>query len=115
MPLTTIIPGPNTFAPTLNLIDNSLLGGFSQTQQHMKQVFKNEEITVLSSFTKTFDKTQVNGAFFISNNTSKFLSNVKLNLSVKKSVLCKVNSTTGTVLEPMKSLGIKKVKLNLNI
>jgi hypothetical protein len=76
----------------------------------MKQIFRNNEITVYASLTKSFDKTNVSGAFYISNNVDRLLNNVKMNLSVKKHVNCKVLSTSGAALEPNKSLGIKKVK-----
>ena len=77
----------------------------------MKQIYKNNEIIVYASLIKSFDKTNVSGSFFISNNVDKTLANVKMNLSVKKHVNCKVLSTSGNTLEPKKSLGIKKVYL----
>jgi hypothetical protein len=75
----------------------------------MTQIFKNNEVIVFSALIKSSDKTNVNGAFYISNNTEKTLNNVKMNLSVKKNVNCKVLSTSGSVLEANKSSLIKKV------
>lgn len=80
------------------------------TPQHqMKQIFKNNEITIFSMLNKSNDNTHVTGSFFASNNTDKQLNNVKINFSVKSSVIFKVLSTTGTYLEPRSSLGVKKV------
>jgi hypothetical protein len=103
---------PNT---NFNLLENSFLPVSPSIQTvsngpEMKQIFKNDQITVYVSLNYTPDKTQVNGAFYVSNNVNKILNNVKLNLSVKKHIICKVLSTSATSLEPLKSLGIKKVK-----
>lgn len=78
----------------------------------MTQIFKNNEIVIYSSLIKNPDKINVNGSFFISNSIDKTINNLKMNLSVKKHVNCKVISTSGSVLEPNKSLGIKKVNRN---
>lgn len=75
----------------------------------IKQIFKNNEITVYSTTNKTLDKTQISCSLYVTNNVNRPLNNVKLNLSVKRHVNCKVLSTSGTYMEPMKSLGIKKV------
>ena len=91
-----------------NFYENS-----QSVESSMKQIFKNNEIIVYASLTKSFDKTNVSGAFYISNNVDRLLNNLKMNLSVKKHVNCKVLSTSGTSLEPNKSLGIKKVIINL--
>ncbi len=89
-----------------NFYENS-----QSVEPQMKQIFKNNEIIVYASLTKSFDKTNVSGSFYISNNVDRLLNNVKMNLSVKKHVNCKVLSTSGTSLEPNKSLGIKKVNI----
>lgn len=47
-----------------------------------------------------------NGNFYISNNTAMKYTNVKF--LVKRHITFKVNSTSGTELEPNASLGIKK-------
>lgn len=105
----------------LNLVDNNTFESMHSGSQSlnnspaMKQIFRNEEITVYVSFNFSGDRTQVNGSFYISNNVSKVLTNIKLNLSVKKNIICKVSSTSGTSLEPLKSLGIKKVNYRHNL
>lgn len=116
-PLNPINSSINSPMPTFNLLENSFHPISSPLQNldlnsspSMKQIFKNDEITVYVSLNVSNDKTQVNGSFYVSNNVSKFLNNVKLNLSVKKHIICKVLSTSATSLEPLKSLGIKKVK-----
>jgi len=122
-PLNPINSSINSPIPTFNLLENSFHPISSPLQNldlnsnpSMKQIFKNDEITVYVSLNMSNDKAQVNGSFYVSNNVSKFLNNVKLNLSVKKHIICKVLSTSATSLEPLKSLGIKKVKeINKNI
>lgn len=108
----------------LNLYENSFQSKLPSNQSlntgsPMKQIFKNDEITVYVSLNASTENKQVNGAFYVSNNVSKLLNNVKLNLSVKKHIICKVLSTNATSLEPLKSLGIKKVNrssiFNINI
>ena len=75
----------------------------------MKQIFKNNEITIYSSLVKSMDKVNVTGAFYVSNNQDKILTNVKVNFFVKRHIVFKVISTSGTTLEKAQSLGIKKV------
>ena len=75
----------------------------------MKQIFKNNDLTVYSQLSHSNDRSTITGSFLISNNLDKNISNIKMNLSVKKHVNCKVISTSGASLEPRKSLGIKKV------
>ena len=104
MPLTNLNLLENSFQP-VSPLSQSVNSGPA-----MKQIFKNEEITVYVSLNFSPDKVQVNGAFYVSNNINKFLNNLKLNLSVKKHIICKVLSTSATSLEPLKSLGVKKVK-----
>lgn len=72
----------------------------------MKEIYKNGDLSIYSMLTLSGDS--YNGAFYISNNTSKKLTDVKLNFLVKKHITFKVNSTSGNILEPNASLGIKK-------
>lgn len=101
----------NNFSGHFPAFENTNLSSLTNEPQ-MTQIFKNNEITVYSAFIQSFDKTNVNGSFYISNIIDQMLNNVKMNLSVKKHVNCKVLSTSGTLLEPRKSLGIKKVIFN---
>jgi hypothetical protein len=87
------------------------LASSSPNETSMTQIFKNNEIIVYSALIKSPDKTNVNGAFYIANNIDRTLTNVKMNLSVKKNVNCKVLSTSGSVLEANKSSLIKKVSI----
>ena len=48
------------------------------------------------------------GSFFLSNNTSSSLNQVKINLYVKKHISCRINATTGKNLAPYASLEIRK-------
>lgn len=79
-------------------------------QPTMKEIFKGKEISICSCLNRSHDNANVDGSFYVSNNTSYKLSNVKLNFSVKNTLIFKVLSTSGNVLEPNSSLGIKKVK-----
>ena len=72
----------------------------------MKEVFRNQDLSIYSMLNLSGDA--YNGAFYASNNTQKQLTNVKINFLVKKHVTFKVISTSGNVLEPNASLGIKK-------
>ena len=48
------------------------------------------------------------GSFFLSNNTSSSLNQVKIDLYVKKHISCRINATTGKNLAPYASLEIRK-------
>ena len=72
----------------------------------MKEIFKNNEVTIYSMLNQNNDT--YDGAFYISNNSPKYLTNVKLNFFVKKHVNFKVLSTSANELGPNASLGIKK-------
>ena len=48
------------------------------------------------------------GSFFLSNNTSSSLNQVKIDLYVKKYISCRINATTGKNLAPYASLEIRK-------
>ena len=87
---------------------NNMNSGLTQTM-NMKQIFRNEEITIYCTSSKSSDKANVNATLYLSNNVNKSLSNVKLNLIVIKYVSLKVLSTSGNSLEPNQGLGIKKV------
>ena len=82
------------------------------TSNTMKEVYKNQDISVYSQFDVSCSPNK--GIFYISNNSSKILSNVKLNFLVKKHITFKVISTSGNQLEPNASLGIKKDVTLLN-
>ncbi len=75
---------------------------------NMKNIFCNEEITIYCSSNKAENNT-TNATLNISNNVDKQLTNVKINLFVIKYVSYKVLSTSGNILEPRQSFGIKKV------
>ena len=93
----------------MNLFDNFGPMTTSPSEQRLKQVFKNNDISINSSLNKTENSTVINGFFYVSNNTDKPLNNVKLTFSVPKYITLKVLSTVGTNLDPMQSMGIKKV------
>ena len=92
------------------------LGTQNQNQQKqndpsMKQVFKNNEITLYSSINKNTEN--MSGSFYVSNNIQKNLNNVKVNFMVPKYLTLKVLNTLGSSLEPNQGLGIKKVIYSL--
>lgn len=74
----------------------------------MKQAFNNEEVSVVYTTDKNQDNS-INGHFYVSNNTSSLLTNIKLTFSVTKNVNLKVVSTSGNSIEPQRRLGITKV------
>ena len=86
----------------------SNIGNIMQPQNDgsMKEIYKNNEVTIYSMLNQNNDT--YNGAFYISNNSPKYLTNVKLNFFVKKHVTFKVLSTSSSELGPNASLGIKK-------
>ena len=86
----------------------SNIGNIMQPQNDgsMKEIYKNNEVTIYSMLNQNNDT--YNGAFYISNNSPKYLTNVKLNFFVKKHVTFKVLSTSSSELGPNVSLGIKK-------
>ena len=72
----------------------------------MKEVYKNNDILIYSCLNES--NGVYNGSFYISNNTSNELTNVKLHFLVKKNIIFKVISSSGGTLEANASLGIKK-------
>lgn len=76
---------------------------------NINQIFKNNQITLHCSASKTKDNTNINANIFASNNTGSELTNVKLTLSVIKYVTLKVISTSSNMLQPNQSFGITKV------
>jgi hypothetical protein len=92
-----------------NLNTIMILPTLTNNEPIMKEVFRNNEISIYYTVIKV-DEKSLNGSFYVSNNCESHLSNVKLNFLVLKHVNLKVLSTSGTSLEPKQSLGIKKVK-----
>ena len=104
-----------------NFMNNNLMGDNQQStgfdfgqnsnnnnnSKNMKEIFKNSEITIYCTSSK--DNNDTNATLHLSNNIDKQLTNVKINLFVIKYVSYKVISTSGTVLGPRQSFGIKKV------
>lgn len=79
----------------------------NQNDANKKQVFQNNEITLYSAIDKNTEN--MSGSFYVSNNISNNLNNVKINFMVPKYLTLKVLNTTGSSLEPNQHLGIKKV------
>jgi len=80
----------------------------SGNNNNIKQIFKNNEITIYCS-SQTENNT-TNAVFQISNNIDRPLTNLKVNFMVTKNVTPRIISTSGTSLEPRQSFGFKKVK-----
>lgn len=81
----------------------------TSSEPGMKQVFRNNEITMYTSFNKNNEN--INGSLYVSNNIMKHLKNLKVNFMVPKYVNLKVLNTTGAALEPNQGLGVKKVTI----
>lgn len=113
--LTSSIP-----QPTFNILDSigaNNLGNFAPSNTNgssiMKQVFKNNEIALYCSSSKSNDKTSSNITFYVSNNINKILQNIKLQFSVPKYMERTINSPSGNTLNSMASLGIQQVNIIL--
>ena len=90
-----------------NFIDNNMGMQNNQNNPNMKQVFTNNEITLFSAIDKNSEN--MSGSFYVTNNISDSLNNVKINFMVPKYLTLKVLNTTGSSLDANQSLGIKKV------
>jgi hypothetical protein len=76
--------------------------------ENLKEVFKNNEITVLCSVVQNAENI-FSGNLYVSNNLfDQQITNIKINLLVPKYVSPKVVSSPATHLEPKQSQGIKK-------
>ena len=86
---------------------------FSQMQPNpteanaMKECFKNEDISLYYTITKK-EGSNIDGAVFATNHSNSQITEVKINFLVQKFVKLTVLSTSGNILEPSQSLGIKK-------
>ena len=78
----------------------------SNAPQNLKEVFKNGDISIYTSFVQ--NNNVYTGSFYVSNNTSSQITDVVVNLLVKKYISCQIHSTSGKDLAPNASLGIKK-------
>ena len=78
----------------------------SNVPQNLKEVFKNGDISIYTSFVQ--NNNVYTGSFYVSNNTSSQITDVVVNLLVKKYISCQIHSTSGKDLTPNASLGIKK-------
>jgi hypothetical protein len=105
--------------PTTTTTPPSQTGGFGfdfnskpvSQSGDMKQIFKNNEITIYCSTNRVFDGNSITN-FSVSSNINKQLTNVKVNFLVSRYLVFKVISTSpNTALEPLQSFGIKKVWL----
>ena len=92
----------------MNINNNNMFNFNTQNQNNpgMKEIYKNNEITIYSSLTQMNDT--YTGSFLISNNISKKLNNVKLTFATQKHVKLNVLSTSAHELEANASLGVKK-------
>ena len=78
----------------------------SNVPSNMVEIYKNGDITIYSGLMK--NNNIYSGSFFVSNNTGSGLSQVELNLYVKKHISCQIHATSGKDLAPNASLGIRK-------
>ena len=78
----------------------------SNAPKNLKEVFKNGDISIYTSFVQ--NNNVYTGSFYVSNNTSSQITDVVVNLLVKKYISCQIHSTSGKDLAPNASLGIKK-------
>jgi len=99
----TVVTNNNIFNLTTNPQPST-----SQTSSGLKQIFKNSDITLYSTSTKSVDLVNIFVNFSISNNGNKPLSNVKLQFSVPKYVERVINSPNGNNLTPFASFGIQQ-------
>ena len=79
----------------------------NEKKNGMKECFKNEEISLFYSITKK-EGSNIDGSVYASNNSNGQITEVKINFLVQKFVKLTVLNTSGNILEPSQSLGIKK-------
>ena len=111
--LLNMVMGTNDNNQNNNNNQNNTNDFFSQFQtppkesNSMKECFKNEDISLYYNITKKEGGT-IDGAILASSNSKESISEVKINFLVQKFVKLTVLSTSGSNLEPLQSLGIKK-------
>ena len=111
--LLNMVMGTNDNNQNNNNNQNNTNDFFSQFQtppkesDSMKECFKNEDISLYYNITKKEGGT-IDGAILASSNSKESISEVKINFLVQKFVKLTVLSTSGSNLEPLQSLGIKK-------
>ena len=111
MDLNSILSGNNSQQQNSggNNLDFMGMGGQPQqnnTPQNLKEVFKNNDITIFSSLNQ--NNNVYDGSFYVSNNTNSQINDIAVNFLVKKYISCQVHATSGKDLAPNASLGIKK-------
>ena len=79
----------------------------SSNINNMKECFKNEDISIYYLITKK-EGSVVDGSIFASNNVNEQIKEIKINFLVPKGFKLTVLATSGNLLEPSQSLGIKK-------
>ena len=111
--LLNMVMGTNDNNQNNNNNQNNTNDFFSQFQtppkesDSMKECFKNEDISLYYNITKK-EGGNIDGAILASSNSKESISEVKINFLVQKFVKLTVLSTSGSNLEPLQSLGIKK-------
>ena len=111
--LLNMVMGTNDNNQNNNNNQNNTNDFFSQFQtppkesDSMKECFKNKDISLYYNITKKEGGT-IDGAILVSSNSKESISEVKINFLVQKFVKLTVLSTSGSNLEPLQSLGIKK-------
>ena len=111
--LLNMVMGTNDNNQNNNNNQNNTNDFFSQFQtppkesNSMKECFKNEDISLYYNITKK-EGGNIDGAILASSNSKESISEVKINFLVQKFVKLTVLSTSGSNLEPLQSLGIKK-------
>ena len=109
--LNMVIGANNNNQVNNNLTNNNDI--FSQLQSNpqetnaMKECFKNEDISLYYTIAKK-EGSNIDGSIYATNNSNNQISEVKINFLVQKFVKLTVLSTSGNILEPSQSLGIKK-------
>ena len=74
--------------------------------QNLKEVFRNNDISIYSSL--SHNNNEYIGTIYVSNNTSTPISEVLINILVKKYMIYQIYNTSGKDLAPNEYLGIKK-------
>ena len=66
--------------------------------QNLKEVFRNNDISIHSSLSQ--NNNEFIGAFYVSNNTNSYISDVIVNILAKKYMNCQIYNTSGKDLAP---------------
>lgn len=100
---TPTIANPNDLTIELNTPQQQL----KSMEPIIKEAF-NDKVIFINYSIQSQDQVTFNGCIYASNDSDNILENIKIIFMVQKFVTLKVQNTSGNLLEPKQSLGVKK-------